>query len=45
MDDDFEEAGEEQDEIAEELDPNNPEHAFLILERQFNQVIHTQTSI
>lgn len=38
MDEDFEEVGEEHDEVAEELDPNNPEHAFLILERQFTQV-------
>lgn len=39
MDEDFDEVAEEQDEAGEELDPNNPEHAFLILEKQFTRVI------
>lgn len=38
MDEDFEEVAEEQDEAVDELDPSNPEHAFLILEKQFAQV-------
>lgn len=40
MEEDFEEGNEELDEeVIEELDPDNPEHAFIILERQFTQVI------
>lgn len=38
-DSDFSEGNEEGEEAQEEiLDPNNPEHAFAILERGFNKV-------
>lgn len=37
--DDFGDFGEEEEgEEEEQLDPNNPEHAFILLEREFTKV-------
>lgn len=35
---DFDEENENPDNVEEELDPENPEHAFAILERDYTKV-------
>ncbi|KAK5644587.1 hypothetical protein RI129_005887 [Pyrocoelia pectoralis] len=36
---DFDDFAEDEEQVEEQLDPNNPDHAFIILEREFTKTI------